>query len=70
MKSLFSGPLSAELGIPQASRAGLQSRGTTGDLLLNMLDDQARLTRPLEAVVAACSTSGIHPGSDVERFTR
>mgnify|MGYP001073509446 CR=1 FL=1 len=42
---------------PPASWTGLASLGNTVGMLGHVFDHQAPLTRPLEAVVAACSTT-------------
>ena len=42
---------------PPASWTGLASLGNTVGMLGHVFDHQAPLTRPLEAVVVACSTS-------------
>ena len=55
-KSLYPGII-IPVCLPPASWASLTSSWDAVGMLGNVFDHQAPLTRPLEAVVAACSTS-------------
>ena len=53
----FTWPPGAAVGVPPASWTGLTSSWDTVGMLGHVFDHQPPLTRPLQAVDAACSTT-------------